>query len=854
MKRSNLFILAVIFFVPLLVGFHDDGGYIHLPAGAGGSGPLPAQNMEFLGGLSVAELGSTGANVLVNDCWGWTDPLDGKEYVIVGLFNRASFVDISNPKDPKLLGFVRSTGNSVAFWRDMKVFNNHVFIVADTDEQHGMQVFDLTRLRNADPNNPQDFSVDGFYPGGSFHNLAINEETGFAYLVGNEQSARGGLNIVDINNPTNPTFVNSFADNNYTHDCQVVIYNGPDTTYVGREIAFCANGPVGEDAETIPDTFAIVDVTNKNSITTIASETYGESLYSHQCWLSEDHRFLFHGDEIDELALGGPTRTLIWDVQDLDNPVYLGFYTGPTTAVDHNAYVKGNYLYLANYTFGLRVIEFNPDNVTPESMNEVAGLDTFPAGNDAMLDGAWSCYPFFESGVIATTDIQGGLFLSRVIGADVTFPAGLPVAINPAGQTLQIAISDSVGSPIGSTLTLHVDQGNGFVEIPTTNVIGSLYEAEFPQIPCGTTINYFVSVDTTFDDQVETRPFCAPNEFYSAVAGGLDIVFEDNSQTDLGWFVTGNASDGQWDRGIPAGGGDRGDPAFDADGSGQCYLTDNVDDNSDVDGGSTILTSPILDGSNLGSVLSYYRWYSNASGGNPNADIFEVEISNDGGNTWINLETVGPDGPETDGGWIQSRFVISDVIAPTANMRIRFIASDEGDGSVVEAGVDGVRIESIDCGAVPAVVTPANTNVFRGVLVAGSADDLAESDDAFAGFNPGFTITAQEAPVWLIFDSNLPTDDFEGLLLQYEAQANTPGLTATLEAFNWTSNSYDVVDTSATMFSTDAIVSVDLSANTSDYIMQGTAEVRSRLGWRRTGFTILFPWEARLDHVFWMAN
>ena len=194
------------------------------------------------------------------------------------------------------------------------------------------------------------------------------------------------------------------------------------------------------------------------------------------------------------------------------------------------------------------------------------------------------------------------------------------------------------------------------------------------------------------------------------------------------------------------------------------------------------------------------------------------------------------------------------MIAPTANMRIRFIASDEGDGSVVEAGVDGVRIESIDCGAVPAVVTPANTNVFRGVLVAGSADDLAESDDAFAGFNPGFTITAQEAPVWLIFDSNLPTDDFEGLLLQYEAQADTPGLTATLEAFNWTSNSYDVVDTSATMFSTDAIVSVDLSANTSDYIMQGTAEVRSRLGWRRTGFTILFPWEARLDHVFWMAN
>lgn len=854
MKRSNLFIFVAICFLPVLVGFHDDGSYNHLPPGAGGAGPYPVQNMEFLGRLPISEIGGGTTNVNVNDCWGWTDPLDGKEYAIIGLFNRASFVDISNPKDPKFLGFVRATGNEVSTWRDMKVFNNHVFIVADAAGQHGMQVFDLTRLRNANPNNPQDFSIDGFYPSGSFHNIAINEDTGFAYLVGNQNSADGGLHIVDINNPTNPTFVNTFADNNYTHDCQVVIYNGPDTTYAGREIAFCANGPVGNDAKFIPDTFAIVDVTNKNSINTIASETYGESRYSHQCWLSEDHRFLFHGDELDESAFGGSTRTLVWDIQDLDNPVYLGFYSGPNESIDHNAYVKGNYLYLANYTSGLRVVEFNPANVTPGTMNEVASIDTFTNDNSASFEGAWSCYPFFQSGVIVTSDIQSGLILSRVIGANISFPSGFPVYVDPAGQTLQIGLSDAAGSPVASTLTLHVDTGNGFVDIPATQISGSLYEAEFPPALCGSTVNYYVSVETTFGGQVETAPSCAPNDFYSVGVGGTVSTYEDNFETDQSWTVSGNADDGQWNRGVPAGGGDRGDPAIDADGSGQCFLTDNVDGNSDVDGGSTILTSPILDGSAAGSVLSYYRWYSNDFGGGPNEDIFEVEISNDGGSTWTNLETVGPAGPETGGGWFRSEFLISDVLTPTANMRIRFIATDDGAGSVVEAGVDGILIELDDCEIEPVIVPPANANVFRGILVSGSSADLADSDDVFAGFNPGFTLNSQEAPVWIVLDANLPSDAFSELQLQYESQANTPGLSATLEAFNWSSNSYDVVDTSAESFNVDSTVSVDLSTNASDYVLLGTADVRARIGWRRTGFTILFPWETRLDYVFWTAN
>ena len=90
-----------------------------------------------------------------------------------------------------------------------------------------------------------------------------------------------------------------------------------------------------------------------------------------------------------------------------------------------------------------------------------------------------------------------------------------------------------------------------------------------------------------------------------------------------------------------------------------------------------------------GVILSYYRWYSNDFGGEPMADTFVVEISNDNGATWTNLETVGPAGPEVSGGWIFQSFDVRDFLTPTDQMRVRFTASDLAGGSVVEAGVDG---------------------------------------------------------------------------------------------------------------------------------------------------------------------
>ena len=191
----------------------------------------------------------------------------------------------------------------------------------------------------------------------------------------------------------------------------------------------------------------------------------------------------------------------------------------------------------------------------------------------------------------------------------------------------------------------------------------------------------------------------APNARFSGVgATGEIIAFEDDFQTDTGWTVSGSAVDGQWGRGVPIN-CDRGDPPTDADGSGICFLTDNSSANncnSDVDDGETILTSPNLDASAPGSVISYSRWFNNAVGASPNQDTMFVQVSGDGGLSWVGLEVVGPVS-EADGGWYQKQFLVSSYVPNSNNFRIRFIAQDTGEGSVVEAAIDGVRLLATEC-------------------------------------------------------------------------------------------------------------------------------------------------------------
>ncbi len=363
----------------------------------GSAGGYPCKNIDLQSFLAKEDMG--GGSSELNDIWGWTDPQTGAEIAIVGRTNGTSFVDVTNATSPVFLGFLPSHNGGSAAWRDIKTYNDHAFIVADgsANRRHGLQVFDLTTLRNVTPGSTlsETTHLGGF---GNAHNIAINEAAGYAYVVGSNQCS-GGLYMVDVSNPTSPSYAGCFSNDGYTHDAQCVIYNGPDSSYAGREICAAYN----------EDTITLVDVTTKSNPLQISRTPYQGSQYTHQGWfLNDDHTILIMNDELDEQRNGHNTTSYIYDVSDLENPVEIGRYVGPTAAIDHNLYTLDGYVFESNYRAGLRIL--NSDNIASGQLSEVAYFDTIPNSNSAQFSGTWSNYIYFASGNVITSDIGNGLF------------------------------------------------------------------------------------------------------------------------------------------------------------------------------------------------------------------------------------------------------------------------------------------------------------------------------------------------------------------------------------------------------------------------------------------------------------
>ena len=315
-----------------------------------------------------------------NDSWGWTDPSTGKEYALMGLDNGTAFVDISDPEAAVYLGKL-PTHTASSDWRDVKVYSNHAFIVSEA-EGHGMQVFDLTRLRNVSGTGNV-FTEDAHYDGfGNAHNIVINEDSGYAYAVGT-QTFNGGPHFINIQNPTSPVAAGGYELSAYSHDAQVVTYSGPDTEHSGKELLIGSN--VNE--------IVIVDITDKDDPVLISQLGYGEVGYTHQGWFTEDQKYFILGDELDELSFGFNSRTLVFDFTDLDIPVLHTIYNGPNPAIDHNGYVHNGLFYLANYTGGLRVISLA--DIENGNLTEVGSFDTYPSDNAASFNGVLECISFF---------------------------------------------------------------------------------------------------------------------------------------------------------------------------------------------------------------------------------------------------------------------------------------------------------------------------------------------------------------------------------------------------------------------------------------------------------------------------
>ncbi|MFT4778129.1 MAG: choice-of-anchor B domain-containing protein [Flavobacteriales bacterium] len=445
----------------------------------------PCDNVDLWSFMPTETIGG-GANL--NDIWGWTDIASGREFALVGKNSGTAFVEVTDPANPIYLGDL-PTHNTNSLWRDVKVYEGHAFIVSEANG-HGMQVFALAQLLNLEE-IPSVFEETAHYDGfGKAHNVVINEETGYAYGVG-ATSFEGGLHIVNIQDPLNPVIAGDFAEDGYTHDAQVVNYIGPDKDYCGKEIAFCCN----------ENSLTIVDVTDKTDTEEIAVQGYTGSAYAHQGWLTEDHKYFFLGDELDELnGIVSQTRTFIWDVKDLDNPLLLGFWDGSTEAIDHNLYVKWQMIFQSNYRSGLRILDAS--RVSEISLPEIGFFDVQPDDNNSSFSGTWSNYCYFPSGNVVVTDMYSGLFIvkPRVVTADylveilddqnattynayISYPADIAiVSVNnlPSGVSAVIeAVAAPGTTPIQLTETAGLDPGEYTFEI-SINADGneSVFEAK----------------------------------------------------------------------------------------------------------------------------------------------------------------------------------------------------------------------------------------------------------------------------------------------------------------------------------------------------------------------------------------
>ncbi len=380
----------------------------HTHCADGFAGPYPCRDVDLLSFMPRSAVGAEGSLTL-NDVWGWTDPQNGREYGLVGVADGLAFVDLGNAERPVYLGKLPTRTFATA-WRGVKTYRNFAYVIADGAAGHGMQVFDLTRLRGAG-STPQTFRAEFEYFGaglgvsqgeqlGSAHNVVINEETGFAYLVGSD-TCNGGLHMVDLANPARPRFAGCFSDDGYTHDAQCVVYQGPDTRYRGREICFASN----------EDTVTIVDVTDKREPRMLSRTSYTGAAYAHQTWLTEDHAHFLLDDEFDEIDLESNTRTYVWSAADLERPRLVGTNVAATTSTDHNLFIRGGHAFQANYSSGLRVLSLA--NVGRGELAEVAYFDVVPADDEPGFVGAWGNYPFFASGIVLVSGIQQGLFILR---------------------------------------------------------------------------------------------------------------------------------------------------------------------------------------------------------------------------------------------------------------------------------------------------------------------------------------------------------------------------------------------------------------------------------------------------------
>jgi choice-of-anchor B domain-containing protein len=660
-----------------------------------------------------------GANL--NDVWGYVDEV-GNEYAIVGTSKGTSIVNVTNPTNPQEIFWIAGTES---IWRDPCVYGNYAYIT--TEAQDGLLIIDLSPLPLSNNLPTSVYTGPLGNPWQSAHTCFM-DNNGYGYIFGSNRG-NGGVIILNLqSNPMSPTEVGQF-DNWYVHD-----------GYVRNDTMFLAHIADGF--------FSLVDVSNKSNPLLIGTKTTPNT-FTHNIWPSDNGQYVFTTDEISGAFIAAYDITdpsNIFEVDRIQNSPGQG-------VIPHNTHVLGNYLVTSYYSDGIVI----HDATHPNNLIKVGQFDTYPT-QTAGFDGCWGVYPFLPSGTILASDITKGLFILgptyvpaaylegivtdasiltpvdnvkvQIIGHDQSdysqINGNYATGINASG-TYNVSYSKVGYFPQVHTVSLPQGQVTNFnvqlTPIPqynlTVNVVESVtgipisdaqisLKAEliehtgisnglgqenltlFYQEPYWISVGKWGYYTNCFEQSIENSTLTITVE--------LTKGYHDEFTFDLGWQVSGTATTGNWERGIPFGSSTNSAPSVDMDFdcNGQAYVTGNDaslnPDVDDVDGGFTLLTSPSMDLTAYSDPhINFSRWFY-CMHGNPPDDTLKVIVSN--GLTSVVIDQTGS--VESDFyQWIPKSIRLLDYISLTNSMQVSFRTSDlDPNVNITEAGIDYFHVSN----------------------------------------------------------------------------------------------------------------------------------------------------------------
>ena len=418
----------------------------------GFAGDYACENMDLLSHVPLSSF-STNPSA-ANDVWGFYDVNDDREYAIIGLRNGVGVVEVTDPESPRMVGSLPSQSTA---WRDIKVYqhfnteavrwDSYAYVTADSASV-GTMIIDLRSLPDeisVAATDQTDISAHNVYLSNVDYSLgvALNDVRPYLHIAGSNRQG-GSFNTYGLEDPKSPSAVyenSSTSRANYSHDVSSMVL-----TDERKDTQCIAGGPYCEIFfDFNEDNFQLWDKTKNDSPSRLSMTSYQNVAYVHSGWYTEDKQVVLVHDELDEMDYNLNTTVRLFELSDLRNPSLLSTWSGPTGAIDHNGFVRGNRYYMSNYTRGMTVLDIS-NTADPK---EVGYFDTFPISDNTSFNGAWGVYPYLPSGVVLISDISSGLYVVRdnTLDSDQgTVSFDKPKYQVSEGQTLEIQVARQNGS------------------------------------------------------------------------------------------------------------------------------------------------------------------------------------------------------------------------------------------------------------------------------------------------------------------------------------------------------------------------------------------------------------------------